>query len=249
MDASTSSVLANPLVVAALTATLLSTAILLWFLIVRPPLDRSTKLLLLAGMFVLPTASALAGNLVGFEATTKRSFCGSCHVMEPYTDDSADPKSTSLASLHARNSWFGGKNCYTCHADYEMFGTVVTKLSGLSHVYYYYFTKWGDMSKGEFLQAVRISKPFTNRPCMQCHSTTTAGFARVRDHKSALGALRAGEIGCASKGCHGPAHPFSKIAKGEDLSPPPLRGPVEVPPPAEPMDASAPSAPSDGGSP
>lgn len=241
MDSSISSALTNPLVAGALGATVLSTIIVLWFLFGRPPLDARTKVLLFGGMFVLPTAAALAGNLVGFQLTTQRSFCGSCHVMEPYTDDSRDPTSTTLASRHARNHWFGDQNCYTCHADYQMFGTVVTKISGLSHVYFYYFTEWGQMSKDQFLKAVHINKPYTNTPCLQCHSTETPAFLRVRDHKSALESIRAGEVGCASKGCHGPAHPFSKIAKGEDLEPPPKDGPVDKTPPPEPEEPPAPA--------
>lgn len=249
MDVSTSSLVSNPLVAAAIAATALSSLIVLWFLIKKPPLNTATKLRLFAGMFVLPTAAALAGNLVGFQVTTQRSFCAGCHVMEPYTDDSADAASTSLASRHGRNHWFGKENCYTCHADYEMFGTVLTKASGMSHVYYYYFTDWGRMPKDEFLKAVKISKPYTNRPCMQCHSTTTPGFREVRDHKSALESVRTNEIGCASKGCHGPAHPFSKIAKGEDLDPPPMDGPVDLAPLQEPEDGGGSASPTDGGAP
>lgn len=234
MESSISSALTNPLVASAVAATVLSTIIVGWYLFARPPLDAQTKVMLFIGIFVLPTGAALAANVVGFQMTTQRSFCGSCHVMEPYTDDSADPTSTTLASRHARNHWFGDQNCYTCHADYQLFGTVVTKISGLSHVYFYYFTEWGQLSKEEFLKAVHINKPYTNRACLQCHSTETPFFNQVRDHKSALPSIRAGEVGCASKGCHGPAHPFSKLAKGEDLTPPPKDGPVDRTPPPEP---------------
>ena len=57
--------------------------------------------------------------------------------MNPWVDDASDPASTSLAARHGRNALFGDHNCYTCHADYGMFGTITTKLGGLRHVYEY----------------------------------------------------------------------------------------------------------------
>ena len=67
-----------------------------------------------------------SGNIAGYEATKTRRFCGSCHVMTPYAKDSEDVASTSLAARHSRNDAFGAENCYACHADYGMFGTVTT---------------------------------------------------------------------------------------------------------------------------
>ena len=46
--------------------------------------------------------------------------------------------------------------------------------------------------------------------CMQCHSTEDALWLKVSDHQASVGDVRAGRISCASAGCHGPAHPFSK---------------------------------------
>ena len=42
-----------------------------------------------------------AGLLAGYEATKSRHFCGSCHVMTPYSADSDDLHSTTLAARHA----------------------------------------------------------------------------------------------------------------------------------------------------
>jgi cytochrome c-type protein NapC len=109
----------------------IAAGLIIYYLIRRPRLHAATKLVLLAGLGVFPLMSAASGNLVGFEASTKREFCNSCHVMEPWIDDVEDPASTSLAAAHSRNDLFGDKSCYTCHADYGMFGTVNTKLNGL----------------------------------------------------------------------------------------------------------------------
>ncbi|HEU0029193.1 MAG TPA: NapC/NirT family cytochrome c [Kofleriaceae bacterium] len=192
----------------------LAAVLVLWYLVFRPELNRATKLVLLFGIGVFPIGAAMTGNYVGFEATKGRQFCGSCHVMTPYAEDSVNPASTSLAARHARNLMFGGENCYTCHADYGMFGTVKTKLGGMRHVYEYVF-HYRNMSLDEARTAIHIRHPFQNATCMQCHSTRNPGFQAVKDHASIEDRVRAGEVSCASEGCHGPAHPFTKPPPNE----------------------------------
>lgn len=194
---------------ASLACALLAIALLLWFLVRRPPLVRATKLVLLLGIGILPIGAAFTGNIVGFERTLERDFCSSCHTMTPYTSDSADPRSTSLAALHARNHQFGDRNCYTCHADYGMFGTISTKLSSLSHLTMY-FTEYRSMPVDESLSRIRLYKPYPNAICVQCHSTELPGWSEVEEHAAATELIRSGALSCVSAGCHGPAHPFSK---------------------------------------
>jgi cytochrome c-type protein NapC len=187
-----------------------SAALVLWYLVRRPPLTHATKLVLLAGIGVLPIATAATGNVAGYEATKSRRFCGSCHVMTPYASDSADPRSTTLAARHARNDLFGDDNCYACHADYGMFGTVTTKLGGLRHVYEYVL-HYRNMSLDVARAKIRIRTPFQNATCMHCHSTEGPTWNAEREHASLEFRVRGGTVSCASAGCHGPAHPFSKV--------------------------------------
>lgn len=53
---------------------------------------------------------------------------------------------------------------------------------------------------------------------MERHSTTGQIWDDVADHESLLEDLRAGETSCASAGCHGYAHPFSKLSEDEEVS-------------------------------
>ena len=168
--------------------------------------------MLLFGIGVFPIATAMTGNYAGFEATKERTFCGSCHVMTPYAQDSSDPTSTTLAARHGRNALFGDANCYACHANYGMFGTVKTKLGGLRHIYEYVF-HYHDMSLEEAREKIHIREPFQNATCMHCHSTENPIFSGLKDHASTLDRIRNGEVSCASEGCHGPAHPFSKVGR------------------------------------
>ena len=213
-------IIARPFLAAALACGAGAAVLVLWFLIRRPALTRATKLVLLAAIGVLPLATAGTGNVAGYEATKARQFCGSCHVMTPYRTDSEDPRSATLAARHARNELFGHESCYACHADYGMFGTIVTKIGGLRHVYEYTL-HYRNMSLEEARETIHVRKPFQNATCMHCHSTEGPSWNAIKDHASLLDRVRAGTVSCASEGCHGPAHPFSKpvskpVSKLED---------------------------------
>jgi len=198
----------DPFLYIALAATAMSAILLVWFLIRRPTVGRSTKIVLLFGIGILPLTVAGTGNVAGYHAMKTRAFCGSCHVMTPYRDDSANLQSLGLAARHGRNEAFGAENCYTCHADYGMFGTITTKLGGLRHVYEYTFN-FHQLSLEEALPKIHIRKPFPNSTCIRCHSTQNPLWLKIGDHASTLVETRAGTLSCASAGCHGAAHPFS----------------------------------------
>jgi NapC/NirT cytochrome c family, N-terminal region len=208
------SIFSDPFLALGLLTAGAAAVVLLWYLVRRPALTRATKLALLFGIGLLPIATAGNGNIAGYEATKERQFCSSCHVMTPYGDDAASEASRSLASRHSRNAAFGHESCYTCHADYGMFGTVATKLGGLRHVYEY-VRNYRSMPVDEFLATIEIRQPFPNATCIRCHSTVNPGWTAIGDHASALDEVRAGTIACTSEGCHGPAHPFSKEARRE----------------------------------
>lgn len=192
----------------ALALAALSATILIAYIVARPSLVRATKLWLLLGLGVLPIGAAFAGNVQGFEATKERAFCGSCHVMALHAADSDDRASESLASRHARNAMFGNENCYICHADYGMFGTVVTKAGGMRHVWLY-LTEYRNTPLDEAKKTIRLREPSKmNGNCMQCHSTKDTLWLKVSDHRGSLEDVRSGRVSCASEGCHGLAHPF-----------------------------------------
>ena len=192
-------IIARPFLAAALLCATGSALLVLWFLLRRPALTRTTKIVLLGAIGLLPLATASTGNVAGFEATKARRFCGSCHVMTPYQTDSEDRDSTALAARHARNELFGDENCYACHADYGMFGTVVTKMGGMRHVYEYVL-HYRNMSLEEARATIHIRKPFQNATCMHCHSTAGTSWNAIKDHASILDRVRAGTVSCAT--CH-----------------------------------------------
>jgi cytochrome c-type protein NapC len=192
----------------ALGLAVLSAVILIAYLVLHPPLVRATKIWLLLGLGILPIGAAFAGNVQGFEATKERAFCGSCHLMSLHAQDSDDPASRSLAARHARGPLFGSENCYVCHADYGMFGTIVTKAGGMRHVWLN-LTSYRHTSLDEAKMTIHLREPWKmNGNCMQCHSTRDELWLKVGDHASTLADVRVGRVSCASAGCHGVAHPF-----------------------------------------
>lgn len=143
-----------------------------------------------------------------------RQFCGSCHLMAPFVDDSNDPRSTTLPAIHGRNRNFGMTNCYECHRDYGMFGTVATKWGGLHHVWAYY-TEFVNVPVETGLPALATYRPFPSANCARCHSTETPRWLAVGAHRSLLANIRDGRASCMAAGCHGPAHPFAGNAARE----------------------------------
>ena len=127
--------------------------------------------------------------------------------MKLHAEDSDDPTSQTLAARHGRNAMFGGENCYTCHADYGMFGTLLTKMGGMRHVWLYY-TEYRNTTLEEAKQTIKLRAPYPNSNCMQCHTTTDKLWLQVSDHEGVLADARADRVSCASPGCHGLAHPF-----------------------------------------
>jgi cytochrome c-type protein NapC len=79
----------------------------------------------------------------------------------------------------------------------------------MQHVYHYLMT-YRNKTLEETLPELHLYKPFPNGNCMQCHSTTNRIWLNIDDHAAALDDVRSGKVSCASAGCHGQAHPFSK---------------------------------------
>jgi cytochrome c-type protein NapC len=189
---------------------LIAACILVFHLVKQPRLDLRHKLVLFAGLGVLPAVAAGSATVVGKERTTERRFFGSCHVMQPYTEDAAAKGSQSLAARHSRNPFFGDRSCYVCHADYGMYGYALTKAGGMRHVYLYYLGGYRSMPLEQAKHEIHLMKPYDNLNCRQCHTTTLGDWRRVPEHESLADALAENRVSCASAGCHGYAHPFTK---------------------------------------
>jgi cytochrome c-type protein NapC len=93
-----------------------------------------------------------------------------------------------------------------------MYGYPLTKAGGLRHVILYYFGGYRQMSNAEADRKIHLRKPYDNTNCRQCHTTTAQVWRSVPDHGALRVELDSNRVSCASAGCHGFAHPSSKLA-------------------------------------
>jgi nitrate/TMAO reductase-like tetraheme cytochrome c subunit len=151
---------------------------------------------------LVPIMVAFLSFAHGLEGSTTVSACGSCHVMTPFVQDLQDVKSETLAAKHFKNRYIRESQCYTCHSDYGMFGTIKAKFEGLGHVVRY--------STGAYELPIKINQPYPNVRCLGCHGASQK-FLNASGHpKEEMHNLVDGTVPCLA--CHGPAHPEQKKA-------------------------------------
>jgi cytochrome c nitrite reductase small subunit len=157
---------------------------------------------LLVAVGLVPTMVAFLAFAHGLEGSTTVAACGSCHVMGPHVSDLHNVKSDTLAATHFKNRYIQEHQCYTCHSDYGLGGTLKAKIDGLGHVWRY--------STGTYVLPIKIAQPYPNVRCLGCHGESQK-FLNAGGHpKEELPNLMAGSTSCLD--CHGPAHPRSEKA-------------------------------------
>lgn len=164
--------------------------LLLWHI----PESPGRHWLLLFGITVFPGFALLLGVSAAIDDAKRPEFCGSCHVMQPFSRDLKDPGSPTLAATHYQNRYILEHQCYTCHTDYEWFGPLKSKLTGMRHLWNY--------ETGHYTLPIRIRSPYRVANCLACH-----GEAKVyrTKHEELREQLESGAMTCLD--CHGPAHP------------------------------------------
>ena len=133
----------------------------------------------------------------GLEDSTTVNACGSCHVMGPFVADLRNVKSDTLAATHFKNRYIQEHQCYTCHSDYGLGGTVRAKLAGLGHVWRY--------KTGAYTLPIKIARPYPNVRCLGCHGASQKFLNAAGHPKEEIPNLMSGQTSCLD--CHGPAHP------------------------------------------
>lgn len=154
---------------------------------------------LLVAVGLVPTMVTFMTFAHGLESTTTVSACGSCHVMTPFVQDLRDVKSDTLAATHFKNRFIRESQCYTCHSDYGLGGTLKAKFAGLGHVWRY--------TTGLYEVPIKIAQPYPNVRCLGCHGESQR-FLNSETKKAILPELMSGQTSCLT--CHGPAHPAQK---------------------------------------
>lgn len=160
-------------------------------------LTPTLKQALVVPLVVLPLAIVFFGYSYGIPQATTVGSCGSCHVMQPWVDDLRDPASENLAAVHYKNRYIQDRHCYTCHADYGLFGSVSAKVEGLRHVVL-------NATEG-FPRPIELARPYPNLRCLACHGQSQKFLDSGSHAPEDLPDFIAGKSSCLD--CHGPAHP------------------------------------------
>ena len=164
----------------------------------RDPLPRLWGWVLVA-VGLVPILVGFMTFAHGLESSATVAACGSCHVMTPYVQDLKDVKSETLAATHYKNRFILTNQCYECHSDYGLAGTITAKLAGVGHVLRY--------TTGRYTLPIKIVKPYPNSGCLECHGESQR-FLNSPSKQDILPDLMSGKISCLD--CHGPAHPKQK---------------------------------------
>ena len=169
----------------------------IWSWVRRKGITSASKALLLGAIVVLPAIVVFLATAHAMQESMTVDACGDCHVMEGHVADLRNPASDSLAAVHYKNRYIQTDQCYTCHSDYGMFGTMSAKLDGLGHVYHNIV--------GNYPKPIKIAKPYSNPRCLSCHGGA-ANFVAKHDEmdKELMPKLMSNENSCLE--CHGPAH-------------------------------------------
>ncbi len=155
------------------------------------------KLLILAGLALMPVSTLTIAQAVTLEHMHTVEFCRSCHVMQPFVDSFAATEGVTLAALHVQNHRVDPKTaCFTCHTQYSLFGPVKVKLRGMHHLLRYYTRRKGD--------PIRLYEPYPNANCLHCHGGAR-NFEEQAAHVPVMDQIASGEMSCLV--CHSSIHP------------------------------------------
>jgi len=186
------------------------TVILVSTVVVRPSLTttRGGKQLAFVVFFLLPLLAAILGASEHMERSKQTQFCLSCHIMAPYGRSLYIDDAMYVPAAHFQNARIPrDEACYTCHTDYVMYGSILTKIRGLDHVYVQYL--------GTPPSPIRLYTPYNNRECLHCHDGARS-FEEGAVHSadpSIMASIKSNQLSCLTGGCHDAVHSVAHLSE------------------------------------
>ncbi len=164
----------------------------------RGTIKAESKRVALVGIILLPVIMMATANYHVFETSKTVEACMNCHVMKPMGNDMLNTESQTLAARHMTNGWIKENQCYGCHKDYGLNGTLKAKTDGYRHLMRYITDTYSEpiVYRGEF----------DSNNCMSCHEGTPA-FESLKVHGPVKINMRKEERSISCMNCHGRAHP------------------------------------------
>jgi cytochrome c-type protein NapC len=180
---------------------------------VRPSFTRGAtgKILAFVALCVLPVLCISTGMSAHMQRSEQTKFCISCHAMENYGKSLYvdDPK--YIPAQHFQNHRVpADRACYSCHADYTIYGPMKDKLQGIKRVYMQYVST--PPAK------IEISGGYNNLQCLHCHAGARS-FEENPVHIAVMDSVKANQLSCVSSGCHDSVHNASEVSHQKMWSP------------------------------
>jgi cytochrome c-type protein NapC len=172
------------------------------FLVARPSLTVSPggKAMAFVVLFLLPVVVASMGAAEHMQRSEQTQFCLSCHAMAPFGRSLHYQDLSYIPAAHYENSRVPrNQACYTCHTDYVMYGTILSKIRGLRHVYVQYFGTVPQPGQ------IHLYTPYNNRECLHCHAGARS-FVEQPVHTAIMQQITTNQFSCLSSGCHSSVH-------------------------------------------
>jgi cytochrome c-type protein NapC len=183
--------------------------------LIRPSLTHavSWKILAFVGLFVLPAMCIVGGINTHIQRSERTQFCISCHVMIPYGQSLYIDDPSHIPAQHFQNHRVpAAMACYSCHADYGIYGPLKDKLSGLTRIYKQYVSTPPDPA------AIRIPGGFKNAQCLHCHLGARS-FEENPVHSAMMDQLKSEQMSCLTSGCHDTTHDIANLSHLKMWSP------------------------------
>ena len=180
-------------------------------LVGRPALTstREGKVLAFVALFLFPLLCSAVGFSAHIERSKTTTFCLSCHIMDSFGKSLYVDDNHYLAAAHFQNHRVpANEACYTCHADYALYGGIRAKWRGMRHVYVQYF------GKPPAPEAIRLYTPYNNRECLHCHLGARS-FEDSVTHTAIRDNILSNQVSCISSGCHDTVHNIASLGSAK----------------------------------
>jgi cytochrome c-type protein NapC len=173
--------------------------------LIRPSLTKNPgwKMVAFLGLGVLPSLCIVGGMNLHVQRSEQTQFCISCHVMEPYGRSLYVDDPGYIPAQHFQNHRVpADQACYTCHADYTIYGPLKDKLTGLKRIYLQYVSTPPN--------PITIPGGFKNSNCLHCHLGARS-FEQNPVHLALMDSITSGQMSCLSSGCHNTVHNVANL--------------------------------------
>lgn len=170
--------------------------------LIRPSVTRAAgwKIVAFIGLCVLPALCIVGGMNLHVQRSEQTRFCTSCHVMVPYGRSLYVDDPNYIPAQHFQNHRVPvDRACYTCHADYTIYGPLKDKMRGLQRIYLQYISTPPDPTK------ITIPGGYNNNQCLHCHEGAR-DFEQNPVHQALMDSLTSNQMSCVTSGCHDTVH-------------------------------------------